>query len=494
MNKLIKYFESIPACLKHEEKYPVKDLLIWMFKNGEIKKRLLITFGILVVSWILSSIPLPGIDLVVFQSFYKGTINGNSIIAMFMGTYRRMSICSVGLMPLINSCLIIQILSSVIPPLRKLSFGGETGRERISKYTYILTIILTVIQTYYITLWLESLKSSAGNIVQNPGLGFKIVCIITVLASVMFMLFTANLINQFGIGNGFVLILLFPLIIENVSHGLLWPLKKTNYTDNITMLRIIFFIASIIITYGMFYFTRMAKSIKIKRENFAAISILFRPTFIGGMPVLLASTILTRSDMLTSFLKNNPIQIEYNSISWIIFKCILVFVLTYVYILVVFSSDSLQKQMGKYGYDLVDNENKPADDYFLEILSKVMFATAMFLIILNLIPDISRKIFTQFYLGISVFSIFVIIFSDTLDQLIFYKDKENSGTKDWSICYTAFDEIDAEIKKGYLRDKGFPALVKPYRYSWGMPIRTIIDQYQIYVPSEMKDNARNLII
>ena len=86
------------------------------------------------------------------------------------------------------------------------------------------------------------------------------------------------------------------------------------------------------------------------------------------------------------------------------------------------------------------------------------------------------------------------VFSDVIRQLEFYKDKKESAIKNWSICYVAFDEIEAKIKSEFLKSKDILALVEPLRFTWGMPIRTMVDQYRIYVPADTKEEARNLII
>jgi len=86
------------------------------------------------------------------------------------------------------------------------------------------------------------------------------------------------------------------------------------------------------------------------------------------------------------------------------------------------------------------------------------------------------------------------VFSDIIRQLEFFKNRQESGIKDWCICYIAFDEVEAKIKREHLKSKGISALVEPLRFSWGMPIRTIVDQYKIYVPTNKQQEARSLII
>jgi hypothetical protein len=131
-------------------------------------------------------------------------------------------------------------------------------------------------------------------------------------------------------------------------------------------------------------------------------------------------------------------------------------------------------------------------------MSKVLIITALFLTVVALTPDLVMAFFKVPYLVASFFggmsiAFAVGVFSDIIKQLGFFKDKRDSGTKDWNICYIAFDEVEAKIKSEFLKSKGISALVEPLRFTWGMPIRTMVDQYRIYVPADRKEEARNLI-
>ncbi len=86
------------------------------------------------------------------------------------------------------------------------------------------------------------------------------------------------------------------------------------------------------------------------------------------------------------------------------------------------------------------------------------------------------------------------VFADILHQAEFFKNRVDSGIKDWEVCYTAFDEFEAKIKAEFLRSKGIQGLIEPFRFTWGIPVRTMVDQYRIYVPFDKKEEARNLLI
>jgi hypothetical protein len=149
------------------------------------------------------------------------------------------------------------------------------------------------------------------------------------------------------------------------------------------------------------------------------------------------------------------------------------------------------------GYSLV-KKGKSDEDYLDNNMSKVLIITGLFLIGIAIIPDLAMVILKIPYLvaallgGAGIITA-VGVFSDVIRQFEFYKDKRESAIKEWGICYIAFDEIEAKIKSEYLKSNGILALVEQLRFTWGMPIRTIVDQYRIYVPADKKEEARNLI-
>lgn len=144
-------------------------------------------------------------------------------------------------------------------------------------------------------------------------------------------------------------------------------------------------------------------------------------------------------------------------------------------------------------------KDKKHEDYLDDCMSSVLIVTMLILSAVNIIPSLISH-----YMGIPhwIASLFtgttllmcIGVFYDIICQAEFFKAQADSGVKGWAICYTAFDEFEAKIKTEFLRNKGMQALSEPLRYTWGMPVRTMVDQYRIYVPSDKKELARNLLV
>ena len=149
---------------------------------GELKSRLLFVLGALVVFRLGAHIPVPGIDPLVLDQVFKSQQGG--ILGMFNmfsgGALSRFTIFALGIMPYISASIFMQIGAAVIPSLEKLQKEGEEGRKKIIQYTRYGTIVLSLLQTFFIALWLENPAAFKGTvIVPNPGWGFRLMCMLT---------------------------------------------------------------------------------------------------------------------------------------------------------------------------------------------------------------------------------------------------------------------------------------------------------------------------
>lgn len=183
----------------------------------DLKKRIGFTILLLAVYRLGSHIPTPGIDGQALGAFFKQSSKG-SLLGMFDlfagGGLKRATIFALGVMPYINASIITELLSTVIPHLENLKKEGEEGRKKIVQYVRYFTIVLAMVQSFGISFWLETLKSDAGLVVVNPGLGFKILTIITLSSGTAFIMWLGEQITERGIGNGISLIIFIGIVSE----------------------------------------------------------------------------------------------------------------------------------------------------------------------------------------------------------------------------------------------------------------------------------------
>ena len=127
-------------------------------KAKDLQKRLLFTLFALIIFRLGTYVPLPGINPQVLRDFFSS--NSGGLIGMFNaftgGALSRMSIFALNIMPYISASIIIQLGVSVIPSLSALKKEGESGMRKMNHYNRYLTILITVVQAFFMARALES--------------------------------------------------------------------------------------------------------------------------------------------------------------------------------------------------------------------------------------------------------------------------------------------------------------------------------------------------
>ncbi len=185
------------------------------FKNAanipELRRRIIFTFLMLAVYRIGVQIPTPGINGEALAAFFAK--NAGTIFDMFNmfsgGALKNFSIFALGIMPYISASIIFQLLTVVVPQLEALSKEGEAGRRKITQYTRYATVGLSLLQSIFISIGLETMTAPVGGemIVIHPGWTFRIMTMITLTSGTAFIMWLGEQMTERGIGNGISLII-----------------------------------------------------------------------------------------------------------------------------------------------------------------------------------------------------------------------------------------------------------------------------------------------
>src|SRR5215831_17569159 len=218
-----------------------------IFRIEDLRKRVLFTLALLMVYRIGAHIPTPGINWQeverIFQSA-QGSALG--IFDLFSGgTFRRMTIFALGIMPYITSSIILQLMTVVFPYLERLQKEGELGRRKITQYTRYLTVALSIIQSFSIATTLQHATGPNNqSFVYNPGFGFTLMTILTLTTGSAFIMWLGEQISERGIGNGMSLII-FVGIVVGLPRAIanLFELVKTQQWGPLSVMLLIFLVA-----------------------------------------------------------------------------------------------------------------------------------------------------------------------------------------------------------------------------------------------------------
>ena len=187
------------------------------FKIPELRKKILITLGLVAVCRLVSQIPTPGVDWRALQGAIEDirSQSGGGMLDWFdVFTGGALGRCAIGFLPIwpnISAKLVIQLLSSVIPSLEKLKKEGESGRQRLAQITRYLTIVICVVQSWTIATVLlnpQALGINAQIVMSGSPMGFRLMTVIGMTSAALFVMWLADQITTFGVGNGGSLIIM----------------------------------------------------------------------------------------------------------------------------------------------------------------------------------------------------------------------------------------------------------------------------------------------
>src|SRR5499427_6008250 len=186
-----------------------------LFRIEDLRKRVFFTLGLLAVYRVGAHIPTPGINNAVLDQLFQqaqGTALG--IFDLFSGgTFRRMTIFALGIMPYITSSIILQLMTVVFPYLERLQKEGELGRRKITQYTRYLTIALSIIQSLSIAATLQAQNLNGQSLVYHPGASFVFMTVLTLTTGSAFIMWLGEQISERGIGNGMSLIIFVGIVV-----------------------------------------------------------------------------------------------------------------------------------------------------------------------------------------------------------------------------------------------------------------------------------------
>ncbi|MCE2439712.1 MAG: preprotein translocase subunit SecY, partial [Candidatus Latescibacteria bacterium] len=186
------------------------------FRIPELRNRILFTLGILVVFRIGTYVTIPGIDPRALDEYFSSAATGVlGFYDMFAGgAFGRATVFALGIMPYISASIILQLMGAVIPFLQKLQKEGEEGRKKITQYTRYGTVALAAAQAFGVSLFMESLRSPITGmlVVPDPGLGFRLLTILTITAGTVFVMWLGEQIDDRGIGNGMSMLIFIGII------------------------------------------------------------------------------------------------------------------------------------------------------------------------------------------------------------------------------------------------------------------------------------------
>jgi len=187
-------------------------------KVPELQKRIAFTLALLAVYRVGVFVTVPFVNRAKMSQIISGGQEPAggflNLFNMFSGgALEQLSIFALGIMPYISASIILQLMQVVVPTLERLQKEGEQGRRKINQYTRYGTILLSIIQSFGISFYLESLNDTNIGLVLEPGWGFRLMTVLTLTTGTAFIMWLGEQITERGIGNGISLIIMAGIIV-----------------------------------------------------------------------------------------------------------------------------------------------------------------------------------------------------------------------------------------------------------------------------------------
>lgn len=417
-----------------------------IFKIQDLRRKVLVTLGLIAVYRIGSFIPTPGIDSHALAQFFEnisksqgGAILG--IMNMFSGgSLEKLTIFALGIMPYISSSIIIQLLTAVIPALEKLSKEGKAGHQRINQYTRYATVGLSLVQSYFIALWLEhpGRLLEGLSIVINPGWGFRLLTVLTLSTGTIFIMWLGEQIQERGIGNGISLIITAGIISRiptAVQQLIVYVSPKTRQIHPFSLVIMAALLVAVVLLVTLI--TQAQRKIPVQyarrvvgRKIFGGQStyIPLKVDTAGVIAIIFAQSIIMFPATIAAFIPNPAFQRFANlllrgHIAYTIIYALLILFFCYFYTAIVFNPQDISDNMKKYGGFIPGiRPGSPTTEFLDFVMTRITLAGALFIAFIAIFPDFIMASLKVPYLIASFFGgtgilIIVGVMLDTVKQI-----------------------------------------------------------------------------
>ncbi len=408
------------------------------FALPDLRRKILFTFGILVIFRFLVHVPLPGVDLDALHDFFAQHQLLGMLDLFSGGAMRNFSVAAMGVYPYITSSIIMQLLVPVIPRLQALSQQGEAGQRKINRITHLLVVPLACLQGY----GQLTLLSSQGIVGQLESLTI-VTIVISMTAGTMLLVWMGELITERGIGNGISIIIFGGIVAslaEMVGRGeLAWKESPLGFMTFIvlgaaTLVVIVVFIEAhrrIPVQYARSSF----RGGRMYRQS-GSTYIPLRVNTAGMIPIIFAIALMQMPRLMASYFMNpggenpnfwNTVYHVFDSgvgpplglVYWGTYF-LLVVGFAFFYTMVVFEQMNLPKTLQQHGGFIPGvRPGKTTADYLNAVMKRLTFGGALFLALVAITPFIARVITGVTVLTISSTAILIAVgvALDTMKQL-----------------------------------------------------------------------------
>jgi len=383
------------------------------FRLPDLRRRILITFGILVAFRFVAHIPLPGVNTAALREFFQTNAMVGLLDMFSGGAMRNFSVAAMGVYPYITASIIMTLMVPVIPKLQMMSQEGESGRNKINRISYWLTIPLAAISGYG---QIVLLQNQAGGIISAIGPLQLASMIISLTAGTMLLVWMGEQITEYGIGNGISILIFagivtgYPQQVGNIMVG-----GSANVAGAIVFGLIVLATIVLIVIFteahrripvqyartqfkgGRMYRSSGGTHIPLRVNSAGMVPLIFAMA-LGMFPYMIASYFQAPAGADPNFANTImkifgpdtalPLGLTY----WVLYF-ILTIAFAYFYTMVIFQEQDLPGTLQRQGGFIPGiRPGKQTEAYINNVITKITLAGALFLALVAIIPFLARTV------------------------------------------------------------------------------------------------------
>ncbi len=376
--------------------------LLNAFRAPDLRRRILVVLGLLIVFRFLAAVPVPGIDRTQLEQFLANNPLFGLLNIFSGGGLSNLSVVALGMNPYINASIIMQLMQGVVPSLQQLSREGEYGRNKITQYTRYLSVPLALLQAYGFLALLNSQGVLTGEF--DLASFTTLTQIVTLTAGSVALMWIGELITERGIGNG-ISFIIFAGIVSQAPGAINAFIASPNVAAFIAF-AIVAILAVAVIIYIQEGQRRIpvqyASRVRGRRMYSGGQTFLpLRVNQAGVIPIIFAVSILLFPVQLASYFTASDIQVvadiangivtvlNPNSPLYLVLYFLLTIGFTYFYTSFTFKPDETAEQLRKNGgYIPGIRPGRPTQDYLARVVSRITLAGALFLGTVAVLPSV----------------------------------------------------------------------------------------------------------
>jgi len=406
-------------------------------KATELRNRLLFTLGALIVFRLGTFLPIPGINPISLQQFFEQQSSG--ILGIFDtfsgGALGRMGIFALGVMPYISSSIIMTLMQGSIPYMKNLKEQGSKGQRQLRQITRYVTVLIAALQGYGVSIGLESMQTTYGNIVIDPGLFFRITTVVTLVGGTVFLMWLGEQISSRGVGNGISLIITAG-ILANLPSAFVSTLQlgRTGELSNVFILSILILVLALIIFIVFIEKGQRRLIVQYPKRQVGnkiyggqSSHLPLKLNTAGVIPVIFASSILLLPNTMSGFGAGSSSDIFLFISSYLgrgqplylgLFAAMIIF-FGFFYTGIVFNPDEQAENLRKYGGFIPGiRPGENTSKYIDFVLTRLTTIGTLYLALVALLPEfLISKTSIPFYLGGTSLLIVVVVMIDFITQV-----------------------------------------------------------------------------